>query len=287
MDGPGRIDAEVVRLTPEQEAARVAALAKRTAERNEKLRLVRFTNFEKLRAEFENIPPDELMNLRDRARMEVEAERGARTLGETLVLSFKGLAKKARAAIAAIARVMPWNWTKRYAIRSGLAMLLVFGGTLTSQQYNSAGELISERTAEINGITTAGLNHILDTEFHAGTQVTTWYLGLINGGSTPTLAAADTMSSHAGWTEYTTYNQTNRVAWDETAASAGSNTSNTTSDFSMNASGTVAGGFLTSVSTKSGTTGTLFMTATFSGGNQTVSNGDTLKLTYTLSTTAS
>lgn len=284
---PGRIDAEVVRLTPAQEQERVARLAKRTAQREFDLRLRRFSQFEQLRAEFENMPPDDLIDLRDKLRMRVEAERGAKTLGETMVLSFKGLKARARAMIASIARVMPWNWTKQYAIRSGLAMLLVIGGSLTSQQYDRDGKLISEKTAEINGVTTAGLNHILDTEFHAGTQVTTWYLGLINGGSTPTLAAADTMASHAGWTEYTTYSQTNRVAWDETAAAAGSTTSNTTSDFSMSGSGTVAGGFLTSVSTKSGTTGTLFMTATFSGGNQTVSNGDTLKLTYTLSTTAS
>jgi hypothetical protein len=283
----GRIDVEKVRLTPEQEAARVADLAKRTAQREFDLRLRRFHSFEQLRAEFENLPPDDLIDLRNKLQMRIEAERGAKTIGESLVLSFKGLAKKARAAIAYVMRFMPWNWTKRWAIRTGVAMLLVIGGTLTSQQYDKDGKLVSERTAEINGVTTAGLNHILDTEFHAGTQVTTWYLGLINGSSTPTLAAADTMASHAGWTEYTTYSQTNRVAWDETAAAAGSTTSNTTSDFSMNGSGTVAGGFLTSVSTKSGSTGTLFMTATFSGGNQTVSNGDTLKLTYTLSTTAS
>lgn len=282
-----RMDAEVVRLTPEQERARVAELNKRMAARTEQLRLLRFKKYEELRAEFDALPPDQMTDLRDRAAMINEAERGAKTLGQKLVLSFTGLKAKARSAIEAIARVMPWNWTKRYAIRSGLAMLLVMGGALTSRVYGPDGELKSERTAEINGITTAGLNHILDTEFHAGTQVTTWYLGLINGSSTPTLAAADTMSSHAGWTEYTTYSQTNRVAWDETAAASGATTSNATSDFSMSGSGTVAGGFLTSVSTKSGTTGTLFMTATFSGGNQTVSNGDTLKLTYTLSTTAS
>ena len=28
-----------------------------------------------------------------------------------------------------------------------------------------------------NLITTVGLNHILDTQFHAGTQNTTWYIG--------------------------------------------------------------------------------------------------------------
>jgi hypothetical protein len=284
---PGRIDVEKVRLTPKQEAERVAALAKRNAERENRLRMARFKEYERLRAEFENIPPDELLKLKSRSEMEQDANRGAKTLGEKLVLSFKGLIQKAKDWIANLKRFTPWWLTKRLAIKSGVAMILAVGGALTSEQYNSVGELVSVRTAEINGITTAGLNHILDTEFHAGTPVTTWYLGLINGASTPTLAAADTMSSHAGWTEYTTYSQTNRIAWDETAASSGSTTSNTTSDFSMSGSGTVAGGFLTSVSTKSGTTGTLFMTASFSGGNQTVSNGDTLKLTYTLSTTAS
>ena len=35
------------------------------------------------------------------------------------------------------------------------------------------------------------------------------------------------------------------------------------------------------------TTGTLFSTAAFSGGNQSVNSGDTLKVTYTVSATSS
>jgi hypothetical protein len=35
--------------------------------------------------------------------------------------------------------------------------------------------------------------------------------------------------------------------------------------------------------TVGGTTGTLFSTASFAGGTQTVNNGDTLKVTYTIS----
>ena len=47
-----------------------------------------------------------------------------------------------------------------------------------------------------NIIVTAGLNHILDTQFHATTQVTTWYIGL-KGAGTP--IAANTMASHSSW----------------------------------------------------------------------------------------
>ena len=53
-----------------------------------------------------------------------------------------------------------------------------------------------------NLITTVGLNHILDTQFHASTQVTTWYIGL-KGAGTP--AAANTMASHSSWSELTGY----------------------------------------------------------------------------------
>jgi len=279
------MDAEVVRLTPEQERERQIALAKRTAEREDRLRTIRFSKFLELKAEFGNLSEDEVTHLMNRAEIESKAKTGLAMIG-AFALTKGAMVAAAKSFINFVRKLMPWNWTKAFVIRTGIACALVVGGALTSEQWRE-GKLISIRTAEINGITTAGLNHILDTEFHAGTPVTTWYLGLINGSSTPTLSAADTMASHAGWTEYTTYSQTNRVAWDETAASSGSMTSTTTSDFSMSGSGTVAGGFLTSVSTKSGNTGTLFMTATFSGGNQTVSNLDTLKLTYTLSTTAS
>jgi hypothetical protein len=56
--------------------------------------------------------------------------------------------------------------------------------------------------------------------------------------------------------------------------------------FSINAGGTVAGAFLTSNNTKSGTTGTLFSGSDFTGGDRTVVNGDTLNVTYTFSLTA-
>src|SRR5689334_13628 len=44
-----------------------------------------------------------------------------------------------------------------------------------------------------NGIVDVGLNHILETEFNGGTQVTAWYIGLIDNASFSALSAADTM----------------------------------------------------------------------------------------------
>jgi len=291
------LDAQVVRLTPAQEERRVQDLAVRMAARQERIRksklmLVKSAaeelGDESVATEATRLSLLEDQRLITRAELEQQATSGAfRWLGTKLILGWNWLARQAHAFLRGMLNFVPYGIMKRFAIRQGIAAILALGGGISYTLYDVAGQVKSTGVMDLNGITTVGLNYVLDAGFNSGTQVTTWYLGLINGSSAPTLAAADTMGSHAGWTEYTTYSQTNRVAWDEGAAAAGSMTNSVTSDFSMNGSGTVAGGFLTSSSTKSGTTGTLFMTATFSGGNQTVSNGDTLKLTYTLNTTAS
>jgi hypothetical protein len=282
-----RADVQVVRLTPEQERERQELLARRMKEREDRLRAIRYNQFLALKAEFDALPPEQIDQTRTRAELLLDADRGAKNLGESLALAFSGLAAAAKRKIEALRRRFQWTFVRRYAIHHGLAALLILGGTFNVECVGADGATKWLTGLEFNGVTTAGLNHVLDTVFHGGTPVTTWYFGLVNGGTTPTYAAADTMGSHAGWTEYTTYSQTNRVAWDEGAASSGSTTNSVTSDFSMNGSGTVAGVFLTSSATKSGTTGTLFATANFSGGNQTVSNGDTLKVTYTINATAS
>lgn len=132
-----------------------------------------------------------------------------------------------------------------------------------------------------NLVTNAGKNALLDTMFNAASQVT-WYMGLVSGGSTPSYAAGDTMSSHAGWTEvYSEYSQSNRPTWDPAAAASQQLSNSTPIDFSITATVTVAGGFIVSNNTKNGTTGTLFSVGSFSA-NRSLSNGDTLKVTYTL-----
>ena len=126
-----------------------------------------------------------------------------------------------------------------------------------------------------NLIVTAGLNHILDVEFHATTQVTTWYIGLKGAGS---VAAGDTMASHSGWAELTGYSG-DRKAWTEGAASSGSMTNSSSVDFTINATATVAGAFLNTAAT--GTSGTLYGVVDFSSSRAVIS-GDTLQVTVTV-----
>ena len=126
-----------------------------------------------------------------------------------------------------------------------------------------------------NLITTEGLNHILDTQFHAGTQNTTWYIGL-KGSGTP--AAGDTMASHASWAELTDYSG-DRKEWTEGAASNGSMTNATSVDFSITGSATIAGAFLNTAAT--GTAGTLYGVVDFASARSVIS-GDTLQVTVTV-----
>jgi hypothetical protein len=78
------------------------------------------------------------------------------------------------------------------------------------------------------------------------------------------------------------YSNSTRVAVSWNAASSGSKAS-TTCTFNINGSDTIKGAFLTTGSAKSGTTGTLYSAGLFSGGDQAVSNGGTLNITYTAS----
>ena len=52
-----------------------------------------------------------------------------------------------------------------------------------------------------NGITTAGINNLFNVYFGATSKASAWYLGLIASSGYSALSAADTISSHAGWTE--------------------------------------------------------------------------------------
>lgn len=132
-----------------------------------------------------------------------------------------------------------------------------------------------------NLVTNEGKNSILDIMFHAATQITTWYIGLINNSGYSAVAAADTMSSHAGWTELTSYDESVRQTWTEAAASSQSITSSSVATFTISATVAARGMFLVSNSTKGGTTGTLWAATLFSSALNLVDD-DTLRVTYTV-----
>jgi hypothetical protein len=132
----------------------------------------------------------------------------------------------------------------------------------------------------------------MNTQYFKGSAYTAlWYVGLYGAAATNNPAAGDTMASHAGWTENTTYsNATRPQAVFGTATTANPSViSNSASVavFNINGTTTIGGAFLVNNSTKGGTTGTLFSASDFqSPGDRAVVSGDTLNVTYQFSLTA-
>lgn len=159
------------------------------------------------------------------------------------------------------------------------------GGVFKVECFDKDGNLkwISESK---NLVVNVGLQDMNAKYFSGSTYTAAWYIGLYGAASTNNPAAADTMSSHAGWTEVTAYSQATRPACTfgtaTTADPSVISNSASVAVFSINGTTTVGGAFLTSNSTKSGTTGTLFSASDFSSpGDRSVVNGDTLNVTYT------
>jgi hypothetical protein len=159
------------------------------------------------------------------------------------------------------------------------------GGVYTIQCIGADGELKWAQNTP-NLVVNQGLQDMNTTYFNSGTQVTTWYIGLITGpGSGTTITAADTLASKA-WTEFTNYTGNRKAAVFATATTADpsviTNTASPAQYAITGAGGIVAGAFLASVAT--GTSGVLFSAADFqSPGDRVVVSGDTLNVTYTFS----
>lgn len=144
--------------------------------------------------------------------------------------------------------------------------------------HDAQGNLKWTNTSK-NLVVTTGRNALLDNTFRASGYTAAWYVGLKGTG---TVNAADTMASHAGWSEVTAYSEATRQTLTLAAASGGS-ASNSASKavFNINDSATVDGYFVTTGSAKSGTTGTLYNAVTFAGGSESVTSGDIISVTAT------
>lgn len=151
--------------------------------------------------------------------------------------------------------------------------------------FDPDGNLIHEDEIH-NIVVNEGLDHLLDVTLSAATQTATWYVGLTDGN--PTTDPTDTLSSHAGWTEVTAYDETNRPEWVDGGVSSQSvDNSGSTATYTINSGSTTIGGaFLASDNTKGGTTGILYSVGAFSGSDVTLSSGSTLEVTATFTTSA-
>jgi hypothetical protein len=142
-----------------------------------------------------------------------------------------------------------------------------------------------------NLVTTVGKNHLLDNYITgSGFTQTGPYMGLISSVSYSAIAAGDTMASHAGWTEAgstnaPTFSARGTPAW--SAASGGSKATSSAVSFTMTGAGTLKGAFIVlgsgAVTTLMNTSGTLFSAGLLTGGDQAVSIGNVVTVTYTLS----
>ena len=131
-----------------------------------------------------------------------------------------------------------------------------------------------------NLITTVGATDLLSNYFKGSSYTAAWYVGLFGG--VGTIAATDTMSSHAGWTDFTSFSNANRPTLTLGAPSAGSvDNSASQAVFNINASGTILGAYVVNNNTVGGTTGTLYGAGSFSS-SRSVQAFDTLNTTITL-----
>ena len=175
----------------------------------------------------------------------------------------------------------------RNGSNDGLSQHLLAQADAAAEHMRTLMEVQAELDAP-NLVTTVGKNYLLDNGLAGSAYTAAFYLGLISLTSYTAVAAADTMSSHAGWLEAgvanaPTYSEATRrtAAW--SAASAGSKALSAGLVFTFTGSGTVKGCFLNTVSTKDGTTGTLYSAGLFSGSDQPVVNTSTLTVSYTAS----
>jgi len=160
-------------------------------------------------------------------------------------------------------------------------------GVYKIQCHDASGNLKWEAESK-NLVVNVGLQDMNAKYFTGSSYTAAWYIGLYGAAASNNPAASDTMSSHAGWTEVVPYSNATRpvctFGTPTTANPSVATNSASPSSFSINATSTVGGAFLTSNSTKSGTTGTLYSAADFGApGDRSVANGDVLNVTYTLS----
>ena len=176
-------------------------------------------------------------------------------------------------------------------VQSGLAAKTANGesarafGKYIAECHDKDGNL-KWSTEASNLVVNAGLQYMAGTALaNSAAQITTWYIGLYGAAASNTPDPGDTMASHAGWTEITPYSDSTRptatfAPSTNASPSVVTNTSNK-AVFNINATATVGGAFLTSNSTKGGSSGTLFSAADFqSPGDRSVVSGDVLSVTY-------
>jgi len=175
------------------------------------------------------------------------------------------------------------------ARKTGFVEGMSAGGVFTVTCYDSNG---NQKWVDIapNLVVNTGLQDMNTKYFTGSTYTATWYIGLVgNTSSNTTFSGDDTLASHTGWEENTSYSGNRKAATFGAATLADPsniNNASSTASFTMNANATISGAFLANVAT--GTSGTLFSVSDFqSPGDRQVVSGDVLNVTYSFNLDAS
>ena len=174
-----------------------------------------------------------------------------------------------------------WN-TKHYRRTDRLGRMR---GIMPAEFHGREYALIDDDSVH-NIMCTEGLNYLLDAAIRAQTQITPWYVAIFEGNYTPVLGdTAATIVASA--TESTAYTEAVRQTYTLVAAAAGVLTNAAApAVFTMNATKTIYGGFITGASAKSATTSKLISAAKFSS-SKAVESTDVLSITGTITLTSS
>lgn len=166
--------------------------------------------------------------------------------------------------------------------KTGFAEGASGGGVFTVTCYDSEG---NQKWVDMgsNLVVNTGLQDMNTKYFKGSTYTAAWYIGLINNTSaSTTFSGGDTLASHVGWDENSSYSGNRpQVTFGNATLADPSNINNAASlaTFTMTANATISGAFLCNVAT--GTTGLLFSAADFQApGDRTVVTGDVLNVTY-------
>lgn len=171
---------------------------------------------------------------------------------------------------------------------AGQADIIGLEGVYTATCYDASGNVKWADTIE-NLTTNVGRQNLVQNYFVTNAAAGTNVMGLKGTG---TAVVGDTQASHASWLEVgatnaPTYSGTRKTPAFTTTTTANPAVLATSAAvvFTMTGSGTVAGAFINVGGTSAidNTTGILFSAGDFTAGSKTVTSGDTINVTYTLS----
>ena len=133
-----------------------------------------------------------------------------------------------------------------------------------------------------NIVTDEGLSDLITKYFKAGTGPT-WYVVPIDASAAPAAGDTYTNTMSDANKEFIGFSETVRQEWVDGAESGQSiDNSGSVASFAITASGTLYGAGLVDTVTKgSAASGVLYSRVNFTGGSRSVSNGDTVEITYT------